>query len=66
MTEKYTITIDRSVCMGSGVCVTYAGQTFDQDDEARARVTNPVGNSLEDIQVAIEACPTGAISLELG
>jgi ferredoxin len=65
MAEKYTVTIDRSVCMGSGVCVTYAGQTFDQDEEARARVINPEGNSLDDIRVAVEGCPTGAISLEL-
>jgi len=65
MAKKYTIAIDRSVCMGSGVCVTYAGLTFDQDDETRARVINLEGNSLEDIQVAVESCPTGAISLDL-
>jgi ferredoxin len=63
MPSALKITIDRSVCMGSGVCVNYAGQTFDQDAEARAFVLDPIGNSLEEIQIAIEGCPTGAISL---
>ncbi len=63
MPEALKIRIDRSICMGSGVCVNYASQTFDQDGEARAFVLDPVGNSLEEIQIAIEGCPTGAISL---
>ncbi len=35
------IRVDRSLCMGSGQCCWYAPNTFDQDDETIAIVTDP-------------------------
>ncbi|HVU73635.1 MAG TPA: ferredoxin [Mycobacteriales bacterium] len=57
------ITIDRQKCMGTGLCTVYAAATFAHDEDAKAVVSDPNGNSADDIQTAIEACPTGAISL---
>jgi len=57
------ISIDRDVCIGSGLCVVYAAGTFAQDDEAKAMVVDPVGDPIESVRIAIEACPTGALSL---
>ena len=57
------IRIDRSLCMGSGQCCWYAPNTFDQDDETIAIVTDPSGDPLDTIQTAVECCPTQAISI---
>ena len=55
------IEIDREVCIGSGMCVMYAGDTFDQDEEAKAIVRTTVEDDEATIRAAAEACPTGAI-----
>jgi len=60
------IRIDRSLCMGSGQCSWYAPNTFDQDDETIAIVTDPGGDSLEAIAAAADYCPTRAISIADG
>jgi ferredoxin len=57
------IRIDRSLCMGSGQCCFYAPNTFDQDDETIAIVTDPRGDPEEAIQAAVDYCPTQAISI---
>jgi ferredoxin len=57
------IEIDREQCMGSGMCTVYAPETFDMDDEGKAMVIDPAGNSAEEIRTAAASCPTGAIIL---
>jgi len=57
------IRVDRTLCMGSGQCCWYAPNTFDQDDETIAIVTNPEGDPDDAIRTAVESCPTQAISL---
>jgi ferredoxin len=49
--------------MGSGQCCWYAPNTFDQDDETIAIVIDPAGDPAETIQVAVESCPTQALSV---
>lgn len=62
-TAHREIRIDRSLCMGSGQCCWYAPNTFDQDDQTIAIVTDPAGDTPEAIQTAVEYCPTQAISI---
>ncbi len=50
--------------MGSGVCVVYAASTFTQDAESKAVLIDHVSDSVEQIRTAVEACPTGALSIE--
>jgi ferredoxin len=57
------VVVDRDACMGSGLCIVYAPNTFVHDDESKAVVQEPVGDSADTIAVAVEACPTGALSL---
>jgi ferredoxin len=59
----WTVHVDRNVCMGSGMCVLYAAGYFDIDDEAKAVFTKPPGASIDDVRTALEACPTGALTL---
>jgi ferredoxin len=57
------IHIDRERCMGSGNCAFHAPSTFDLDDEMKAVVTDADGDDEEKIRLAVEACPTLALSL---
>ena len=57
------IAIDRDLCMGSGQCVWYAPNTFDQDDETIAVVIDPGGDPAEKIQTAVDSCPARALSI---
>lgn len=57
------VVVDRTVCIGSGMCIVYAPASFEHDDEAKAVVRMPLGDPLEAIRNAVEACPTGALSL---
>jgi ferredoxin len=62
-TTNREIRVDRNLCMGSGQCVWYAPNTFDQDDETIAIVIDPGGDPAEKIQTAVDSCPTQALSL---
>lgn len=57
------IRVDRSLCMGSGQCLWYAPNTFDQDDNTVAVVIDQHGDPEDKIQTAIDSCPTQAISI---
>jgi ferredoxin len=62
-TTHREIRVDRTLCMGSGQCCWYAPNTFDQDDETIAIVTDPEGDPDEAIRTAVDSCPTQAISI---
>jgi ferredoxin len=49
--------------MGSGQCVWYAPNTFDQDDETIAIVVDPAGDPAEKIHMAVDSCPARALSI---
>jgi ferredoxin len=60
---KYKIEISRDDCIGDGACCEMAPDTLELDDENIAIVTNPEGNSPEEIMDAAQSCPTDAIIL---
>ena len=49
--------------MGTGICIVYAPGTFGHDDETKAVVIDRAGDAIESIRLAVEACPTGALTL---
>jgi ferredoxin len=57
------IVVDRDLCMGSGMCIVYAPNTFAHDDETKAVVIDPAGDPIDAIRNAVQACPTSAIRL---
>ncbi len=65
MAGDWSVSVDRDQCIGSGMCVMYAGETFDQDAEAKAFVRSPATGGLDDVRAAVEACPTAAIQLTI-
>lgn len=54
--------IDRDRCMGSGQCNFYAPATFDLDDLGIAVVIDQHADSDDQIQMAINVCPTRSIA----
>ena len=59
-----SIKIDRERCMGSGNCAFHAPNTFDLDDEMKAVVIDPGGDADDKIKLAVDGCPTLALSLD--
>lgn len=57
--------IDRDKCIGCGLCPSIAMGTFKMtDDGTKAEVIDVAGDEEGMIQMAIDSCPTQAISLE--
>jgi len=54
--------INQETCIGCSTCSSLASKTFVLGDDGKAKVTNPPGNSQEEIQNAIDSCPVDAIS----
>jgi ferredoxin len=59
----YSIEIDRTLCMGSGVCVVYAANTFEIDDETISTLVDAAGDPLPQIEAAAAGCPMRAITV---
>ncbi|MFF0081804.1 ferredoxin [Streptomyces canus] len=56
------VTVDRDRCLGTGICVVYAPDTFAHDDAAKAVVIGPP-DPLDAVLTAVEGCPTRALRL---
>ncbi|MEU3460148.1 ferredoxin [Streptomyces sp. NPDC006733] len=65
MGDRWHIEVDRSVCIGSGMCVNSAPEGFALDG---ARQSHPVASETDASEVLLEAaenCPVEAISITL-
>ena len=58
------LSIDRELCLGSGMCIVYAPNTFAHDEHAKAIVVNPEGDPIDAIRTAASGCPTSAIQIK--
>ena len=56
------IEIDAERCMGSGNCSFWAPSTFDLGDDGLAFVLDADGDPEEKIVLAVQGCPTQAIT----
>jgi len=57
------IQIDKEKCIGCGVCEALAGNTFVMDGD-KATVKETIGDDKETIEMAVNSCPTQAITME--
>lgn len=59
---KYTVTIDRDLCIGAASCIAVAPKTYTLDNEAKAIFLDSEDeDSPESILDSAKACPTAAI-----
>lgn len=63
MTRSWVVEADRGRCIGSGSCAFTAPAVFDVDDAGRVAVVGPVEAGDEQVLLAVEHCPTGALRL---
>jgi ferredoxin len=58
------IIVDKNKCIGCGTCVALAPEIFEMDNEGKSVVKkNPTINE-ETLKLAIDSCPSQAISVE--
>lgn len=56
--------VDKDKCIGCNLCPALASGTFRLDENSKAEVFNTTDDSEETVQMAIDSCPTQAISWE--
>ena len=59
----FEIRLQRARCIGSKCCTHAAPGVFALDDERLVTVVDPTGGTREQVRLAVEECPTGAISI---
>ena len=59
--NRIGVTVDRSLCIGSGDCVDTAPDVFQLDEEDKAVVVDPDGAPADDVMQAASNCPVSAI-----
>jgi ferredoxin len=62
--DNLKITVDRDNCIGDGLCCDDAPETFELDDEQKAIIKNPVGDTKDAVLEAAGNCPVDAIKVE--
>jgi ferredoxin len=61
--EEVEVRVDRTRCVGSGLCAATAPDDFELDDAGKSRPCRPVGPVSEGLRDAAEMCPVEAISV---
>lgn len=59
------VTVDRSVCVGAGLCALTAPAVFDQgDDDGLVEVVtaDPGAENAAAVREAVDICPSGAVA----
>lgn len=58
------VNVDQVKCIGCGACVGIDPEHFDFEDSGLSTVISQENLETEELQQAVEGCPTGAISVE--
>ncbi|REK90610.1 ferredoxin [Streptomyces inhibens] len=61
MADRWQVEVDRSVCIGSGMCVGAAPDGFRLDSARQSHPVAPVADAAESVLAAAEGCPVEAI-----
>ncbi len=56
--------VNQDACISCGACVSIDSAHFDWNDEGKSHAISQENLESENVQTAIESCPTGAISIE--
>ncbi len=61
-----TVKVNRDACIGCGACAAICDSVFEIDDEGISTVVdeNVSEENQEEVQDAVDSCPTGAIEVE--
>ncbi|MFF9017231.1 ferredoxin [Streptomyces sp. NPDC014870] len=65
MGDRWLVEVDRSVCIGSGMCVNHAPDGFRLDTARQSHPREPEADANERVLAAAEGCPVEAILITL-
>ncbi|WP_328326052.1 MULTISPECIES: ferredoxin [unclassified Streptomyces] len=65
MGDRWRVEVDRSVCIGSGMCVNHAPDGFELDSARQSHPRPPETDASEKVLTAAEGCPVEAIMITL-
>ncbi|MFJ5834870.1 ferredoxin [Streptomyces sp. NPDC093089] len=65
MGDRWRVEVDRSVCIGSGMCVNHAPDGFRLDTARQSHPVEPEADAGERVLAAAEGCPVEAILISL-
>lgn len=65
MGDRWRVEVDRSVCIGSGMCVNHAPDGFRLDAARQSHPLAPEADAGERLLAAAEGCPVEAILITL-
>ncbi|CAM5510294.1 Ferredoxin OS=Streptomyces alboniger OX=132473 GN=CP975_10405 PE=4 SV=1 [Streptomyces alboniger] len=65
MGDRWHVEVDRSLCVGSGMCVLTAPGAFVLDTARQSHPTEPESDADEKVLEAAEGCPVEAITIAL-
>ncbi|MEX0171375.1 ferredoxin [Streptomyces sp. LMG1-1-1.1] len=65
MGDRWRVEVDRSVCIGSGMCVNHAPDGFRLDTARQSHPVEPEADAGERVLAAAEGCPVEAILITL-
>ncbi|MEV0125662.1 ferredoxin [Streptomyces sp. NPDC050703] len=65
MGDRWHVEVDRSLCVGSGMCVLTAPGGFVLDTARQSHAAAPESDADEKILEAAESCPVEAITITL-
>lgn len=61
---KYVVKVDQNLCIGAASCVALAPKIFQLNQDNKAYVVDPSGDTEENLKAAAQSCPVNAIILE--
>lgn len=56
------VSVNKSLCIGCGLCVSLAPKTFTLGPDGKSQAKNPPEDSEEKVKEAVVSCPVSAIS----
>ncbi|MFD9906931.1 ferredoxin [Streptomyces sp. NPDC059063] len=65
MGDRWRVEVDRSVCIGSGMCVSTVPGAFALDAARQSHATEPEIDAADEVMEAAEGCPVEAITIAL-
>ncbi|MFZ3557295.1 MULTISPECIES: ferredoxin [unclassified Streptomyces] len=65
MGDRWHVEVDRSVCIGSAMCVNAAPDGFRLDSARQSHPVDPESDANEKVLAAAEGCPVEAITITL-
>ena len=65
MGDRWEVEVDRSVCIGSGLCAASAPEGFRLDAARQSHPVHGEADASEALLAAAESCPVEAIALRL-